>query len=83
MADAKPTPPTSGPGGPRSRIRRLLFGAAAVALGLTLAMIVFEIALRVFDLAPSAGLGSVNEKDFARQRDQISPEDMAVIERYR
>jgi hypothetical protein len=40
--------------------------ASALALGLVAALVLAEIMLRVLDLVPSAGVGTVNAKDFAR-----------------
>lgn len=48
------------------RLRRFLFAGAAVVLGLSAALALVEIGLRVFSLAPSAGISTATEAEYQR-----------------
>ena len=54
-------------------LRSILPKVVAVALGCVLALGVLEVTLRVLDLAPSAGIGSVTEVDFERVPGLLTP----------
>src|SRR5262245_52332309 len=47
-------------------MRLILFRGIALCLGVVVALLLGEVVLRAFDLAPSAGLSTVHARDFAR-----------------
>lgn len=54
------------PFSPSPRLRIWAFRIAAVAIGLALSLLLVEMALRLFGLAPVGGIATVNQRDFDR-----------------
>jgi len=53
--------------------RRFLLATASLALGATAAVVAVEIGLRLFSLAPHAGIFTVNEEEFSRVPGLFAP----------
>src|SRR5687768_299856 len=66
----------------KSRARAILFAIAALGLGFGAALILVEIVLRAFSLAPSAGISTVTESEFARVPGLFGP-GQRIIDRQR
>ena len=70
-----PAPHSSGGApAPRSRARGVVVRLVALGLGLAFAVALCELALRVLQLAPSAGLSTVTAAEFARVPGIFSPD---------
>ena len=67
----------------RPSVRSLLFAGASVSLGAVAALLVVEIGLRVLSVAPSAGISTVSEAEFARVPGLFSPGQRIVVRQVR
>ncbi len=61
--------------------RSVLFGAVAALLGVVIALMLVEVVLRVFSLAPSVGISTVTEAEFRRVPGLFGPAQHVVDRR--